>query len=306
MKKFLGIEIGGTKLQIVAGDENARIDERLYYTVAREGGAAGIRDQIKEALDHWKGERIDGIGVGFGGPVDRHLNAVFTSHHIEGWSGFPLADWLTELTGAPAIIENDANVAAIGEALYGAGRDIPIVFYVTLGSGVGGGLVVDKKIYHGITPGETEFGHIRLDKTGRILESSCSGWSVNEKIKKAAGDHPHSGLAVLAGDVPGAEAKILLKAMQQGDKEAANIFNDTVDDLAFGLSHVVHLFHPGMIVLGGGFSQVGGPLQKAVTERLKDYLMDAFKPGPAIRLATLQEDTVPVGALVLARQLLNL
>ncbi|MEJ7587767.1 MAG: ROK family protein [Ferruginibacter sp.] len=302
MKKFIGIEIGGTKLQIVSGDEEARIDQRFYYTVDRAKGAAGILDQIREALNFWKNGEIAAIGVGFGGPVDRHLNAVYTSHHIEGWSGFPLAGWLTRLTGAPAVIENDANVAALGEAIYGAGSGREIVFYVTLGSGVGGGLVTGQKIYHGITPGETEFGHIRLDKSGRILESSCSGWAINEKIIKAAASHPESKLADLAKEVPGAEAKILIRAIEQQDLSALHIFEETIDDLALGLSHVVHLFHPAVIILGGGFSHTGEMLRKAVSDRLDHYIMNAFKPGPDILLAALKENAVPVGSLVLARQ----
>jgi glucokinase len=153
-------------------------------------------------LQHWKGQPLDGIGVGFGGPVDRRNNTIWTSYHIEGWTGFALADWLTGLTGAPVVIENDANVAALGEARYGAGKDHEIVFYVTLGSGVGGGLVINQKLYHGVSPGEGEFGHIRLDKSGRIVQSSCSGWAVNEKIRSAAAANPGSELALLAKRAP--------------------------------------------------------------------------------------------------------
>jgi glucokinase len=301
MKRFLGIEIGGTKLQVVSGDEDARIDHRIFYTIDPAEGAAGIRRRIEEALLYWKGERLDGIGVGFGGPVDREKGTAWTSYHIGGWSGFAITEWLEEVSGAPVKIENDANAAALAEALYGAGRNDRIVFYVTLGSGVGGGLVIDRQVYHSLAPGETEFGHLRLDKTGRTLESSCSGWSVNEKIRKAAYAHPDSGLAALAREVPGMEAKILLEAISKGDAYALRIFQDTMDDLAFGLSHVVHLFHPDTIVLGGGLSLIGEPLLKEVSGRLPAYLMDAFQPGPNIRLSALKQDAVPMGSLALAR-----
>lgn len=306
MKKFLGIEIGGTKLQIAAGNEHAEIDHRFYYAIDRIEGAAGIQRSIEEALQHWKNDQLSGIGVGFGGPVDRSAGSVWTSYHVGGWSGFGLRDWLTNLTGVPVVIENDANVAALGEAIHGSGNKDHIVFYATLGSGVGGGLVIDQKIYHGVSPGENEFGHLRLDKTGRTVQSSCSGWAINEKIRTAAANDPNSKLALLSKDVTGAEAKILLKAIEQQDARALEIFHETIDDLSFGLSHIVHLFHPNMIVLGGGFSLVGEPLRKAVEERLLNYLMDAFQPGPAIRLSTLKEDAVPVGALVLAQQQINL
>ncbi|MEP7107861.1 MAG: ROK family protein [Ferruginibacter sp.] len=306
MKKFLGIEIGGTKLQIVGGNEHAEINHRIYYSVDPAEGAAGIRRCVEEALQYWKDKPLDGIGVGFGGPVDHRAGNVWTSHHIGGWTGFALADWLGQLTGAPVVIENDANTAALAEALYGAGRSDPIVFYVTLGSGVGGGLVINQRIYHGISPGEAEFGHIRLDKTGSTVESSCSGWAVNKKIRIAATAHPDSHLALLANDMEGAEAKILLEALQVEDSSALRIFRETIDDLAFGLSHVVHLFHPDTIVLGGGLSLIGEPLRASVSEQVVNYIMDAFQPGPSIRLSALKEDAVPVGALVLACQQLNL
>lgn len=304
MKKFLGIEIGGTKLQLVSGNDR-QIDHRICYTVDRVAGAEGIRKYIEEALKHWNGHRMDGIGVGFGGPVDRHKNTIWTSYHIEGWSGFSLADWLTQLTGAPVIIENDANVAALGEALYGAGKDYKIVFYVTLGSGVGGGLVIDQKLYHGVSPGEAEFGHIRLDKSGRIVQSSCSGWAVNEKIRNAAAAHPASELALLVKRFPSAEAKILLEAIQLQDPFALKIFDETIDDLAFALSHAVQLFHPDAIVLGGGLSLIGEPLRLALSNKIVNYLMDAFQPGQPILLSLLKADAVPVGCLALAGQQLN-
>src|SRR5438046_3036804 len=123
MKKFLGIEIGGTKLQVVSGNGYDQIDHRISDTVDRAAGASGIRERIETALQHWKGQSLDGIGVGFGGPFDRRNNTIWTSYHIEGWTGFSLTDWLTGLTGVPVVIENDANVAALGEALYGAGKD---------------------------------------------------------------------------------------------------------------------------------------------------------------------------------------
>lgn len=302
MKKFLGIEIGGTKLQIVSGDANGRIDHRFLYTVNREEGAQGICHHIAEALQYWKDDQIDGIGVGFGGPVDRSAGSVWTSYHINGWSGFNFSDWLWQLAGAPVVLENDANVAALGEARYGAGKDDSIVFYVTLGSGVGGGLVIDQKIYHGVVPGEAEFGHVRLDKTGRTVQSSCSGWSVNNKIREVAAAYPESVIAQLTSGITGDEAKILLQAIEKHDPHAMHIINETADDLAYGLSHVVHLFHPSVIILGGGLSLVGEPLRVAVAQRMSNYIMDAFQPAPAVRLSALKTDAVPIGALVLASQ----
>lgn len=300
MANFLGIEIGGTKLQIVAGNRRAEILKRFRFAVDGEAGAEGIRNHIATTLKDLAPMKFEAIGVGFGGPVDRLSGKIWTSYHVSGWSGFALSDWLADLSGVPVRVDNDANVAALGESWHGAGKKYNNVFYVTLGSGVGGGLVVDRKIYHGALPGETEIGHLRIDKSGRTVQSACSGWAVDALIREAAQRNPSGKLAQRAAQFRGAEAKALPGALQLSDADAQRILRDTTDDLALGLSHVVHLLHPETIVLGGGLSLIGEPLRKLTEERLTTYIMDAFQPGPVIQLSALKEDAVPVGALTLA------
>ncbi len=297
----LGIEIGGTKLQLVAGEESGRIVARRRLVVDKARGGEGIRAQIAAALPELINEfKPAAIGVGFGGPVDRASGRIAVSHQVEGWSGFDLAGWLRGLSGLPVTIENDANTAALGEALCGAGRDFDPVFYVTLGSGVGGGLVTGGKIYHGATPGEAEIGHVRLDKSGVIVEQRCSGWAVDAKIRAAIAREAESPMVRLCTGANGSEAKHLAAALAQDCPLARRILNETAEDLAFALSHVTHLFHPQVIVLGGGLSLVGEPLRAAVAAQLPQFLMEVFGHGPEVKLATLGEDAVPVGALLLA------
>lgn len=290
MPCYIGIEIGGTKLQIVAGDGTGKISERLRFSVSPSAGGAGIREQITTSLpDLIKKTNARAIGVGFGGPVDWTTGHICCSHQIEGWSEFPVQSWLNELTTLPVRVDNDANVAALGEALHGSGRGHKLVFYVTLGSGVGGGFVVDGKIFHGSKPGESEIGHMRLDRSGTTVESRCSGWAVDKKLREA-------GLA----NTNGGEAKLLNQLVASGNGTVRRILNETSDDLAFALSHVVHLFHPEIVVLGGGLSLVGEPLRAAVEMAAHRYIMHAFAPGPQVALAALKEDAVPIGALALA------
>jgi glucokinase len=300
---YLGLEIGGTKLQLVLGDDRATILRRWRLKVARNKGGAGIRDQIESTLSEiLKHSEPLGIGVGFGGPVDWRIGQICCSHQIEGWTGFELGPWLHSLTKAPVRVDNDANTATLGEALFGAGRRFDPVFYVTLGSGVGGGLVVDGRIFHGAKPGEAEIGHLRLDRRGTIVESRCSGWAVDKKIRALKVKEPGGVLSRSIGKTKGGEAKHLGAALAKGDRAAQTILTETAEDLAFGLSHVIHLFHPAVIVIGGGLSLVGEPLRQAVAQALPRFIMEAFAPGPQIVLAALGEDAVPVGALVLARQ----
>jgi glucokinase len=301
---FAGIEIGGTKLQMVLGDEHRRIQVRQRLQVDAKLGAAGIQQRIRQVLPELvRGKPVEAIGVGFGGPVDWKTGRICRSHQVEGWSEFDLGGWLSELTGLPVSVENDANTAALGEAIHGAGAGFDPVFYVTLGSGVGGGLVLGRKVYHGATPGEAEIGHVRLDRSGAIVEARCSGWAVDAKIRELKQREPKSLLNQLVGESRGGEARHLAAALQQADPAAQRILSETAEDLAFALSHVTHLFHPSILVLGGGLSLVGEPLRAAVQAALPRFLMEAFTPGPKVALAALGEDAVPVGALELACRL---
>jgi glucokinase len=296
---FLGIEIGGTKLQLVAGEGKhpGIIVERRRFGVDTRRGAAGIREQIERALpeliSRWKPA---GIAVGFGGPVDRDRGRISRSHQIEGWSDFDLVSWLTKVSELPVLIDNDANMGALGEAMAGAGDDCASVFYVTLGSGVGGGFVRDGGIYHGAAPGEAEIGHLRLDR-GTIVEERCSGWAVDRRIREQA----TGVLRELITKDTGCEARHLAQALASDDPSAKAILRDTAEDLAFALSHVVHLFHPEVIVLGGGLSLVGEPLRRAVAEALPQFTMKVFAGTTQVRLARLGEDAVPVGCLLAAQ-----
>ena len=299
---LLAIEIGGSKLQVIAGDETGRILDRRRFSVERTEGGEGIRAQIAGALPdliaRWKPRAI---GVGYGGPVDWRTGRIAKSYQIEGWGDFPLGEWLTSISRLPAFVENDANTAALGEALHGAGVGFSPVLWVNIGSGIGGGLVIDGRLYHGDAPGEIEIGHLRLDREGTTVEDRCSGWNIDRRILKEVSAHPQSPLAALvAASEPGCEARHLGPAIAQGDALAQAILDDALGHLAFALSHTVQLLHPQVIVVGGGLSLIGEPVRVSLEKALPKFIMDAFLPGPKILLAALREDAVPVGALALA------
>jgi glucokinase len=306
MPEFLAIEIGGSKLQLFAGTGAGEILDRRRFVVDRERGAEGIRAHIAQALPElvakWKPAAI---GVGYGGPVNWRTGRIWKSYHIAGWSDFPLGDWLHEQTGLPAFVDNDTNLATLGEARCGAGQGASPVFYMNMGSGVGGGLAIDGRLYHGAPPGEMEFGHLRLETPDRIVEDDCAGWSLDRKIREGIKNAPDSKLAQLAGADPGAEARHLSAALAAGDPLAQSLLTDLAAHLTKGLGIVTQLLHPEVIVIGGGVSLIGEPLRAAVEKRLPEYIMDVYHPGPPIRLAGLREDSVPVGALLMAADRFN-
>jgi glucokinase len=298
---YLAIEIGGTKLQLILFTANAEIIKRWRYEIVKENGAAGIRQQIEDTIATLQEEyTIVKTGVGFGGPVNNLTGVIEASHQITGWSGFAMSDWLMGLTGSAVVVENDANTAALGEATFGAGRGKRTVFYMTIGSGVGGGLVQDGKLYHGRQQGESEVGHLILDAEGNTVESMCAGWAVDRKIREAVVLYPESILAsLLKGQPSGGEAKYISKAVDLHCTVASKILDDLVGQLALGLSHVVHLFNPDIIILGGGVSLIGDRLRDGIQKRLPGYVLKALQPVPKIALAGLGEDVVPMGALAL-------
>ena len=177
-------------------------------------GGDGIRRQIvaavPELLASAKVDRdaLQGVGVGFGGPVDDGTRSVIKSHQIAGWDGFPLADWLGEALGLPAVLGNDADVAGLAEALFGAGKGLSPVLYMTIGSGIGGGLILDGHILRGTGRGAAEIGHLKVrdprTTDGRLetLENIASGWAIGRYARECVAPTPPPGplLVARAGD----------------------------------------------------------------------------------------------------------
>jgi glucokinase len=310
---FLGIEIGGTKLQAAVVDDRGRVLLERADAVQPADGAAGVlralepQIMVLRAPAATAAERItiDAVGVGFGGPVDRAAGVVAASFHVSGWGGFPLAEWIAERAGGvPVVLENDSNAAALAEAVLGAGRGANPVLYSNVGSGIGAGLVIDGRIYHGHPPGEVEIGHLRMNPDGTILEDLASGWSIDRQVRDHAAAHPDAPLARIAaaaGLTP--SARHLAAAIAAGDAAAGAMLDTAARHYAFALSHAVHLLHPQVIVLGGGVAGIGEPWRGAVARHLPGFLMEPFRPGPDVRLSTLGRLVVPVGAAVAAARL---
>ncbi|NDC63393.1 MAG: ROK family protein [Planctomycetia bacterium] len=298
---FLGIEIGGTKLQSAVVDAAGTILLARTDTVKAADGAEAVRRALGGQLDALKaalprGMEIEAAGIGFGGPVDRGRGVVAASFHVDGWQDFPLADWISRrLGGLPVALENDANAAALAEACVGAGRGASPVLYSNAGSGIGGGLVIDGRLYHGRTPGEMEIGHLAMQTDGTILEDLASGWSIDRRVRARVAADPDGPLARIAA-VRTAGARDLPAAISAGDAAARSILDEAARHYAWGLSHAVHLLNPEVIVLGGGVALIGEAWRDGVARHLESFLMKPLRPGPPVRLSALGQSVVPVGA----------
>ncbi|MFO0801143.1 MAG: ROK family protein [Gemmataceae bacterium] len=308
---FLGIEIGGTKLQLGLGRGDGNLAGLWRGGVDSVAGGHGIRRQIVSAvpellksagLTH---KDLRGVGVGFGGPTDDATQRVIKSHHVAGWDDFPLADWVAGLTGRPTVICNDADVAALAEATHGAGRGLSPVFYMTVGTGIGGGLVIDGRMYRGCGRGAVEIGHLRV-RDGDILEAYAAGWGIAARANRlAATDTRYADLRRSAGrDLTG---KDLATAAAAGDPAGRDALDVALDALAEALGQMIKLLCPRRVVIGGGVSLTGDELFfEPLRRRVSAAAFPPFAGQTDIVPAALGEEVVIHGALALARQRLGL
>ncbi|MGA2620797.1 MAG: ROK family protein [Thermoguttaceae bacterium] len=182
---FLGIEIGATKLQLGVGrGDGTPLVELCRCDVELAAGAEGIRRQIETtARGLIERHGVRAVGIGFGGPVDAAAGRTITSHQVEGWADFPLADWCRQTLGLPAALANDSDSAGLAEALFGAGRSFRVVFYNNVGSGIGGALVIGGQLYSGSRGVASELGHLRpgpqATRPDQTIEAVASGFGIS-------------------------------------------------------------------------------------------------------------------------------
>ncbi len=305
----IGVEIGGTKLQVALGDRQLRVLHLRRRLVEPQNGAEGILAALPALLDELMLEAgaawsaIAAIGIGFGGPVDMRRARVITSFQVGGWTDYLLAQWAQERWRKPAVIANDAAAAGLAEATVGAGRGARRVFFVTAGSGIGGGWIVDGQIDSGQGIGMAELGHtfVPHPQTGAAveLESVCSGWAIGRRARAAA-EQQASTMAGLAGGSAAIDARTVYAAAEAGDGVARQILHETTATLGLALANVIALFHPEVIVLGGGVSLMGPLFWDSLRVEVARRAMPAFGVGVRIERAALGEEVVPVGAMCLA------
>ncbi len=314
---FLGIEIGGTKLQLALGAGAGTLIGRWRGVVDAFAGAAGIRNQIEAVVPELllqvgvRREALRGVGIGFGGPVDDATRTVIKSHQIEGWDNFPLADWVRDRLGLPAALGNDADVAGLGEALLGAGKGLSPLFYITIGSGIGGGLIIDGEIYRGCGRGAAEIGHLLMEVwyfdslAYEPLEEQASGWAIQQLARRRLEFTEGGGLLrqFVGGRLEKLNTHHVSEAARHGDELALGVIAEAIHYLSLGICHVITLLCPRRVVIGGGVALMGEdvlfkPLRQAVAERVFKPFADCYDIVPA----ALGEEVVLHGALALAQR----
>ena len=310
----LGIDIGGTKIAVglvdakgrqVAGDRTpTQPDTPPEKTINRMLDLC--RALIRRAGINK--ESVRAIGIAFAGPMDPLEGRIKNPPNLPGWHGLPLVSMVQENLGMPTYIENDANAAALGEARFGAGVGVENMVYMTVSTGVGGGAVLDGRLYRGETGSACELGHITLVHNGRecgcgakgCLEAYASGTALAKRAKEVVRSGERSVLADLAGDVDNITAKTVVQAMQQGDELARRLWDETMEYLGAGVVSVVNIFNPRLVVLGGGLTNTGEILFIPVREAVKRLAMAPLAEVVDIVPAKLGDAVGVIGAAAVA------
>ena len=306
----IGIEIGGTKTQVGIGSAEIGLlpGGIIRRTVNRENGAGGILRDLVSMVDellHSNGipiSEIYKIGIGFGGPLDNTRGVILRSFQIDGWTDFPLKNWAEAQWHKPVILENDASTAGLAEYIFGQGRGCSRLFYITAGSGIGGGWILNGRIDNGQGLGAAEIGHMWVPhpRTGEFaeLEQVCSGWAIGQRARQAASEI-QSLMEEMAGSIEKIDAKIVYRSAEKGDETALRILRETCQTLGVVMSNIVALLHPERVVLGGGVSLMGPLFWGMLQTEFRSRLLPVFAAQVELVPAELKQDVVVIGALCL-------
>jgi glucokinase len=292
---IVGVDLGGTNIVVGAMpfDGTAELGMRSLPTKSEEGADAVVdrigtmvEAVISDTMAQTGSARDDFIGVGIGapGPLDRKSGVVIVSPNLR-WHNFPLRDEVSNRVRLPATLDNDANCATLGEWWCGAAKGRRNVVGLTLGTGIGGGLILDGRLYHGSSDAAGEIGHTTIDSTGRrcscgnygCLEAYASGPAIAERARESlVADGTSEILRLVSGDPEKITAQTVYEAAKHGDAIALEVVRDTAKFLGIGISNLLNTLNPDMVVIAGGVTQAGDPLFEPLRAEVKKR---AFKPA---------------------------
>lgn len=345
MRWYLGIEISGRQVQVAVGRGEGEACRAVWRAPVEDPHRAPrIQQQIIDGVDKVLGqarldrEKIAGVALGFAGPVETRKGLIVTSRQLGGWDGFLPARWIAEEFGWPAVLHNAADAAALAEARFGAGKGFDPVLYVSVGSGIGGGLVCGREIFRGKGASAMEIGQLRPGQTPRhvsvagvSVEAIASGIGIVDRARRTIAaweeatvhiesrfaptgvpDAPAGGrrfperfatlMKLASGERDQITIRLIAQAASQGDRLARELISDATDALGWALAQAITLINPGRIVIGGSVSQIGQELFfEPLREACKAEVFQPFAGIADIVPAALGEEAVVQGTLALAR-----
>lgn len=311
---FLGVDIGGTKVAVGTVNVEGKILQQSRKPMLASGsaddGLAAVNAAIDSFISSEIGPRIKGIGICAPGPLDPRTGIVLNPPNVPCWRNFPLADRITERYRVPVKVDNDANAAALAETRWGAAKGYRYVFYATIGTGIGTGIVFDRKIYHGATGSAGEGGHTTIDYRGPVcacgkrgcIETLAAGPAIGARAraKISADDSRHSSMLDLAGgDVAAVTSEKVGQAYAAGDAMAAEVLLETVELLIPWLGNIVDVLDPDVLVVGGGVAAMLKPFYEEIHNRLPKWCVNPNASNVPLLIAHYGADAGIAGGAAL-------
>ena len=305
---IIAIEIGGTKQQIAVGETDGTILELRSVKLGSGTNPQNIISWLDGNIaDFRKSYPISAISVGYGGPVDLESGTVICSMQVDGWRDIRLRDHFSEKFSLPCCLLNDSDCGGLGELRCGAGRGSRKLFYTNIGTGIGGSILIDGRLYTGSGRGSGEIGHTwTLDyRTGKLdeLENVCSGPAVERALNTKGYVPRDSSLYALLENGSMLCCADLGRAAEQGDAFACRELDNIADSFACAVSAAVSLLAPDCVVIGGGLANMGETLIGRIRDRLSFYSYKAFNGYYTVKKSELLDSAVIVGALAAAENI---
>lgn len=310
----LGVDIGGTKVAVGIVDRSGKILEQgrtpMSANGAAEQGFASVVTAIDSMLSSPEGRTVQSIGICAPGPLDPKSGIVLNPPNLPCWRNFPLAENIAAKYSLAAKVDNDANAAALAETIWGAAKGFRYVFYATVGTGIGTGIVLDNVIYHGNTGSAAEGGHVSIDYNGPVcncgkrgcIEILASGTAIGAraraKLAKASGGKSAI-LELAGGDIQTVRSEHVAKAYEIGDPLAAEILIETVDFLSIWLGNIVDILDPDVIVMGGGVAAMLNPFFDEIKRRMPVWCVNPRASEIPLRMARYGADAGIAGGAAL-------
>jgi glucokinase len=291
-ESFIGVDVGGTKVAAGLVNSAGEITHQFRIPMVATDAIAGLAavttaiDAVRAASTHDSEFRksMSAIGICAPGPLNPQTGVVINPPNLPGWRNFPLAAEISKAYRVPVRVDNDANAAALAEALWGAGRGYRNVFYVTIGTGIGTGIVFDRRIYHGRTGAAGEGGHMSIDYRGPrcgcgklgCIEAFASGPAIARRASeqiKAGG--PSSILEQVQGHREPISSEMVSRAYLGGDALAKHVLQETAMFLSIWLGNIIDLLEPDVLILGGGVASMMEPLFAEISGQLSDWCVNS-------------------------------
>jgi glucokinase len=310
----IGVDLGGTKIYTALAGDDGRILAELKIPTGAEKGLQDVVDGIVDSVERVQKNAaavpgaVSTLALGAPGPLDTKRGIIHYAPNLR-WRNVPIRQILEERIGIPVLLDNDANLAALGEHVFGAGRGVTNMVYITVSTGVGGGLILGGKLYRGFTDGAGEIGHMTILPYGPLcscgnrgcLEAVASGTAIareaRELVARGAGQVI---LAAAEGNPGKINAAVVASAALGGDSEAVSIITGAAGSLGIGIANILNLLNPSLVVLGGGVMETGELIWEEVKKEVRNRALEAARDVARLVPAELGGRAGVMGAIALA------